>query len=312
MIRKEINMSKTKVYSRVSQVPSGQAGTRITKGCLVLEGGAFRGVYTEGVLDAFMKMNLNMECCIGVSAGALNGYNYTSGQIGRAARVNLTYRHDHRYIGPRAVKNNKGVIGFDFLFGDYDAIEPFNMEAFDHSKRRFAVVATSCETGEAAYFEKGTCGEFEQAIRASASMPFVSKEVSVDGHPYLDGGTADKIPFQWAIDQCYDKIIVVTTRPRGFRKKEKADDKHKMAMRIYGKKYPEFARKLQHATALENQQRDELDRLEDCGRVLVVSPSRPIKVGRLEGNMEKLGYLYRMGFHDARVSRDRIKKYLEI
>jgi len=88
-----------KTYSGISKIPSGRASDKLTEGCLVLEGGAFRGLYTQGFLDALMLADINLSCVIGVSAGALGGANYVSGQIGRSARINLNYRADSRYIG---------------------------------------------------------------------------------------------------------------------------------------------------------------------------------------------------------------------
>ena len=105
-----------KIYSHIDKIPSGSASRKVTEGCLVLEGGAFRGLYSQGFMDAMMKAGINMQCTIGVSAGAMAGMNYVAGQIGRSARVNLKYRHDSRYVGIQAVRHNKGLIGFDFVF----------------------------------------------------------------------------------------------------------------------------------------------------------------------------------------------------
>lgn len=104
-----------KRFSGISKLPNGNTSNKIVPGCIVLEGGAFRGLYTSGVLDALMQFEINMQCTVGTSAGALNGFNYVAGQIGRSARINLGYRHDSRYVGLEAFKNNKGIIGFDFL-----------------------------------------------------------------------------------------------------------------------------------------------------------------------------------------------------
>ena len=138
-------MSK-KIFSKIDKIPRGRASNKISKLCLVLEGGAFRGLYSEGVLDALMLAGINAECTIGVSAGAMNGMNYVSGQIGRAARINLTYRHDSRYIGLKAIKTNKGVVGFDFVMNQIDE-EAFDEEAFFDRRKRFVVVATNCLPG---------------------------------------------------------------------------------------------------------------------------------------------------------------------
>lgn len=93
-----------KRFSGISKLPNGNTSNKIVPGCIVLEGGAFRGLYTSGVLDALMQFEINMQCTVGTSAGALNGFNYVAGQIGRSARINLGYRHDSRYVGLEALK----------------------------------------------------------------------------------------------------------------------------------------------------------------------------------------------------------------
>jgi predicted patatin/cPLA2 family phospholipase len=304
------SIDKKKVYSKYDRLPKGSAPDTITPGCLVLEGGAFRGCYTTGVLDCLMRHGLNFECTVGVSAGALNGYNYAAGQIGRAARFNLGFRHDSRYVGLKASIRNKGAIGFDFLFENYpDAIEPFDEERFSDPRRRFIAVATDCETGETAYLEKGKVSDITKAVAASASMPFISKMVELDGHKYLDGGISDKIGYSFALKEGYEKIIVVNTRPADFRKKDNGSDR-RTAKVIYGKKYPSLTEKLSHVIEMENEERDELELLAASGRVFMLSPSKTISVGRLEPDMEKLGRLYALGYHDAKTALPKIREYL--
>ena len=140
-------MSKNKkVFSGLSRLPKGLASDQLTEGCIVLEGGAFRGLYTSGVLDALMEAGINLSCTVGVSAGALNGMNYVSGQIGRSGRLNLTYRHDSRYVGLKAIRKNRGVIGFDFILKNVNKEDPLNEERFFRPDSRFVVVATDCIT----------------------------------------------------------------------------------------------------------------------------------------------------------------------
>lgn len=194
-----------KIYSGFHQLPHGNASTMVQEGCIVLEGGAFRGLYGEGVLDALMLENINLRCTIGVSAGAMNGLNYVSGQIGRSIRMNLKYRHDKRYVGRKALQNGEGLIGFAFAFHQADQEYPFDKKRFFQFDRRFIAVATNCETAEPAYFEKDHCRDIFQAVQASASMPFISKMVWMEGYPYLDGGCSDKIPFDWALREGYKK-----------------------------------------------------------------------------------------------------------
>ena len=122
------HVRQKKIYSGIDALPKGIAPDTIVEGCAVLEGGAFRGVYGEGVLDAMMENGLNLSCTIGVSAGALNGLNYVAGNIGRAARTNLRFRHDQRYVGLTAMRHNHGLIGFDFAFHELNRYEPLNVE----------------------------------------------------------------------------------------------------------------------------------------------------------------------------------------
>ena len=305
---KDENRNK-KVWSKIDKIPKKKASDNITKGCLVLEGGAFRGVFTNAVVDYLMYQDLNFESVIGVSAGALNGLNYVAGQIGRGGRVNLTYRHNPSYVGLKAIKESKGVYGFDFVFNDFNEIEPLDMERVNSGRQRFVAVATALKDGKPAYFELGKTPDIFQAVRASASMPFVSKPVIVEGEKYLDGGSGDKIPCQWAIDEGYDKIVAVSTRPKGFRKDE--SEKNADRIRRFYHKYPEFAEGLIHVNHFENEQRAYMEKLHDEGRIYVIYPTDFINdVGRLEGDMEKLGHLYYVGYEETKKHMDELRAYL--
>ena len=301
-------MKKIKVYSGIETLPKGSASDNITEGCIVLEGGAFRGVYTSGVLDALMEEDINMRCTVGVSAGALNGVNYVSGQIGRSGRINLRYRHDSRYVGPKAIRRNKGIIGFDFVFGDMAKVPPLDKKRFMDKSRQFYAVVTDLKTGKAEYLEKNSGIPPLRAVRASASMPFVSKPVIINGRPYLDGGCSCKIPYQFAIDKGFEKIIVIKTRHGDFRKS--VSDRKLRAENVVYRNYPEFAKALINSNADYNRQCDELERLAAEGRIFLITPSENITVSRLEGDMEKLGHVYNMGYNDAKNELERLREYL--
>lgn len=302
-------MKKIQVYSGIETLPKGRASDNITEGCIVLEGGAFRGVYTSGVLDALMEEDINMRCTVGVSAGALNGVNYVSGQIGRSGRINLRYRHDSRYVGPKAIRRNKGIIGFDFVFGDMAKVPPLDKKRFMDKSRQFYAVVTDLKTGKAEYLEKNSGIPPLRAVRASASMPFVSKPVIINGRPYLDGGCSCKIPYQFAIDKGFEKIIVIKTRHGDFRKS--VSDRKLRAENVVYRNYPEFAKALINSNADYNRQCDELEKLAAEGRIFLITPSENITVSRLEGDMEKLGHVYNMGYNDAKNELERLREYLE-
>lgn len=302
-------MKKMQVYSGIETLPRGRASDNITEGCMVLEGGAFRGVYTSGVLDALMEEDINMRCTVGVSAGALNGVNYVSGQIGRSGRINLRYRHDSRYVGPKALRRNKGIIGFDFVFGDMAKVPPLDKKRFMDKSRQFYAVVTNLKTGKPEYLEKNSGIPPLRAVRASASMPFVSKPVIINGKPYLDGGCSCKIPYQFAIDKGFEKIIVIKTRYAEFRKP--VSESKLRAENVVYRNYPQFARALINSNEDYNRQCDELERLAAEGRIFLITPSEAVSVSRLEGDMEKLGHVYNMGYNDAKNELERLREYLK-
>jgi predicted patatin/cPLA2 family phospholipase len=342
-ISEHILPGEARPYDILAGIPHGRASEALVPGCLVLEGGAFRGLYTQGFLDAMMENGLNLSCVVGVSAGALAGANYVSGQIGRSARTNLVYRHDSRYIGARSLLHSHSLLDVGFLTEDRGVLEPLDRERFDRPEQRYVAVATNCETGKATYFEKGRCSDILLAARASATMPFLSPVVMIDGAPYLDGGCACAIPYRWALDQGYEKIVVLRTRDKAYRDENRmvrrADAlaesyvKRRLpgASRVYRaypavtetlvrreegavnriyRRYPALARALNEKGSRYNAQCDELDELDRRGRLLHICPSRPIRVGRMEGDVQKLYDLYCEGRRDALAWLPALRQYL--
>ena len=299
---------RKKTWSGIDSVKLSSAPDTIVPGCMVLEGGSFRGCYTSGVLDVLMENGINLQTTIGTSAGALNGYNYVAGEIGRAAKINLGYRHDRRYMGPRTLAKNRGVVGFDFLLNEVEEEIPFNRERFEDPNRRFLVTVTNCETGQVRYCEKGITPDFQKAVQASASMPFVSDMVEVDGVPCLDGGCAVKIPYRWALDNGFEKILVVRTRPAEYRRPQETKAFTEITERIY-RNYPQLVELLDNQSEQYNGACRELEQLQEQGKLLMLCPSGSISVSAIEGDMERLGALYLLGRADAKLMLPQIRAY---
>ena len=160
-------------------------------------------------------------------------------------------------------------------------------------------------------FSKNKTQDIFKAVQASATMPYVSKMVEIEDGLYLDGGCSDKIAYQWALDHDYEKIIVVRTRQREYRKSETNPLVQKMTKRLYAE-YPALEQKLESMNSDYNRQCDELVRLENEGRIFTIAPSKPVNVSRVEGDVDKLADLYYMGYLDGLNQIQRIKEYLEI
>lgn len=261
---------------------------------LVLEGGGLRGVFTCGVLDSFMDNGIRFPFTVGVSAGACNGLSYMSGQRGRAKASNIDLMDKYHYVGFRYLFTQKCIMDFKLLFEDFpEKIIPYDYDAYFSNPDRFVMVTTNCITGKAEYLEEKSSPErIIEIVRASSSLPFVSPIAYVDGIPMLDGGIADSIPVEYAMKQGYDKLVVVLTRNRGYRKKAGS---MLLARAIY-RKYPALQKALSERNAAYNRTMDLIERLEDEGRITVIRPLKPVDVGRMEKDTDKLRALYQEGF----------------
>lgn len=185
---------------------------------LVLEGGGLRGIYTVGVLDVLMEEELFPDYAVGVSAGAANAVSYLSGQKGRGYRVNTQYLGDKRYMSLSNLIRKHSLFGMDLIFDEIpNALDTLDYEAIQRSPIEFYTGVTSCEDGQALYFGKEYLANNCDLLCASASIPIISRPVEIDGIPCVDGGVADPIPVQKALDDGCEQIVAVLTQPRGYR-----------------------------------------------------------------------------------------------
>lgn len=264
---------------------------------LVLEGGGMRGTYTAGVLDSFIDYGVEFDYVIGTSAGATSGISYIAKQKGRTRFSNVDLLKIHNYVGLKSLIFGGGLIDLHYLFDIYpDKYYPFDFEAYSRSNKRFVAVATSALTGKPVYLEeKNLFPRFLEMCRASCSLPMVTPVTWVDGEPLVDGGVADSIPVQKAIEDGADKIVVVLTKPRGYRKPNKPS---KLPWFIL-KKYPNLRQAMINRNLDYNKQIEYLEKLEDEGRITVLRPSNDCGVGRTSDNTENLQRLYDLGYKEG-------------
>ena len=267
----------------------------IRKMGLVLEGGGMRGVFTIGVLDAFMKYDLYFNYVVAVSAGACNGLSYISRQPRRARLSNIDMLVKYNYIGLRHLVTQGCIFDPELLYDRFpNELIPYDYDTYFASPSTFEMVVTNCNTGRAEYLTEkdGDRQRLLDICRASSSLPYVSNVIDVDGQPYLDGGIVDSIPVGRAIDMGYDRNVLVLTRNRGYRNTSKD---RKIPKFIY-KKYPRLRVALSRRIAEYNHQLDMVEEMEDKGLVDVIRPLRPMDVDRIEKDEKKLEALYEEGF----------------
>lgn len=275
---------------------------------LVLEGGGFRGMYTCGVIDVFMENGICFDEVVGVSAGAAFGCNIKSKQIGRALRYNKRFCQDSRYSGLKSFIKTGDLYNKEFAYGIVPTIlDPFDTKTFRENPLKFTVVCTDIHTGNPVYHEiqNGDATDIEW-IRASASIPIVSKPVKLDGYELLDGGVSDSIPVNWMLERS-DKTVIVLTRDKSYHKEPM---KYIHLLKKAFKEYPNLQKALENRYIVYNKTLDEIEQLEREGKVFAIRPSKPIACAMIEKDPNHLQEIYDIGRRDALHYLEDLKKYL--
>lgn len=261
---------------------------------LVLEGGGMRGIFTVGVLDCFMDHGVRFPYTVGVSAGASNGISYISGQRGRSRFSNIDLLKHYNYIGWRHFLRGRGYIDLDYIFYVYpERYYPFDYDAFFKAPERFEMVVSNCLTGQAEYLEeKRDRDRLLSVCKASCTLPVLCPITYVDGVPMVDGGVCDAIPVRHALEQGCDRLVLVLTRNKGYRK---ADKDFYLPGFIYHQ-YPALREQLRTRYRRYNETLDFIEQLEREGKAIVIRPEKPLRVGRTGHDPQTLADLYDEGY----------------
>lgn len=278
------------------------------KTALVLEGGGMRGIYTAGVIDILLENNIEVDAVFGVSAGALFGINYLSKQKGRVLRYNKKYVNDKNYMGFYSLLKTGNIMNKEFCFDKlvYE-LDKFDFDEYNKSNTDFYAVVTNVETGKAEYKNIKDLEKDMEYLRASGSMPIVSKMVNINNKLYLDGAIGDSIPVLKAKEMGYEKVIVVLTRELEFRKKPSK----MFVYNLFYKKYPKFLKSVSNRYINYNDTLDKIIELEKTNDVFVLRPSIPPKISRIEKDVKKIEELYNLGKKDMLDKLGSLKKYIK-
>ena len=276
----------------------------MSKIALVLEGGALRGIFTAGVVDCFLDNNINFDYVCGVSAGSCNTFSYVSKSRGYFKRCVLNNDKNDSFYGVKQMKESHKFVNLDKVFYEYTDKYNFNAEGFKNSKTDWEFVVSNILTGKAEYMHSD---DYDLALKmgvASCSLPILTEPVEIDGQLYLDGGMADSVPVQRAIDKGYDKIVVVCTRKKGSFSSVKPYEKP-----VYGrlyKQYPNFLETVARRTSLYKEQIELCESLEQQGKVILIRPTLH-EVKRLESDSDELSLSYYHGYTKAKEYIEQIK-----
>ncbi|MBQ5565871.1 MAG: patatin family protein [Clostridia bacterium] len=274
---------------------------------LVLEGGAMRATYTIGVLDVFMEHNIKFDGVIGVSAGAIHGASFVANQPGRNIRYYKKYAPDKRFMSMHSLITTGDLVGKEFCYNEIPwKLDLFDNDTFKNSSSEFYAVVANVETGESEYIKLNDLKDSAQMeyLRASASMPLVSKIVEVDGKKLLDGGVTDSIPLRAFENMGYVKNVVVATRPDSYVKR----DERLGAAAIVYRSYPKFLEAMRFRPKMYNDEKAYILLQETLGNIFFIRPSKELDIEKTDTDPEHLEAVYQIGRQDAeRVMPDLIK-----
>ena len=263
---------------------------------LVLEGGGVRGIYTAGVLDVFMEHGVTFDGVIGVSAGAIHGCSYLANQKGRSIRYYKKYCNDPRFMSFKSWMKTGDIVGADFCYRQLpDELDVYDHEAFYKNTSAFFVTCSNVETGKAEYIQITDMKTQIDFLRASASLPYFSRIVEINGKKYLDGGCTDSIPIEAFLNMGYEKNVVVLTREDTYRKKPETP----FMTRLWYHKFPEFTNALLNRHNSYNQTVERILELEKKGAIFVIRPKDSLNIGRMEKDPVNVQRVYDIGYADG-------------
>ena len=276
---------------------------------LVLEGGGMRGLFSAGVMDVMLEHGIRFDGIVGVSAGATFGCNYKSHQLGRVLRYNIRFKDNPRYMGLRSLLRTGDLVGAEFSYHTLpNELDVFDFDTFINDPAEFHVVCTDVETGEPVYHRIDDMDdEGLDWIRASASMPLVSRPVSLGGHLLLDGGISDSIPLRYFQGQGFDRNVVILTQPKGFFKRR---TKLMPLFHLFMRRYPAIVQAMSRRHLMYNDELSYLDEQERRGNILLICPQDTLPIGRTEQKEAKMRHVYGMGQQTGEDMIQTIKDFL--
>lgn len=281
------------------------------KVALVLEGGGLRGLFTAGVLDTLMEENIEVDCIIGVSAGALFGANYFSNQKGRALRYNKNYLGNKKYISTKSLLLTGNLVNKNFAYYKITKeLDPYDNDTFIKTNKDYYVTVTNIETGLPEHIKITNVIEQLEEFRATSAMPFASKIIKINNNKYLDGGISDSIPLNKCISLGYKKIIVVLTQPIDYQKKP-ISKKQMNLIKLKYHKYPKLINTMKNRYLNYNNTLKEIKDLENKKEIFVIRPSQRINIPITINNKDKVQEVYDLGVNDCQKIMSNLKKYIK-
>ena len=276
---------------------------------IIFEGGGMRGAYTAGVIDALIENDMEFTSCYGVSSGACHATTYLSKQFGRARKIIVNYAHDKRYFSLRSLFKTGNMFGIEFIFKTLThELEPYDFETARNNPAKFYVGVINVKTAESEYLLIRDPDEEYMKLAATMALPIISKKVELNGKKYLDGGIVDSLPIKQAFAAGNKKVVLVLTQDATYRK---SINKILPLLWFWYLPYQKFVGKIATRHIRYNKALIDIAEAEKAGTAFVIRPKKPVEVGRLDFNPEKIEALYQDGYHDGLELMPKLKEFLK-
>lgn len=261
---------------------------------LIVEGGAMRGIFASGVLDAFMESHYYpFDFVMGVSAGATNLVSYLSEQSRRSHRIITELACSPRFLDPLRFVRGGDLVDIGWLWRASRHRFPLDLDTFCACDIPFYAVTTDVASGEAIYLPVRP-ENMDEVLTATCSLPVVQRETPcVDGRPMADGGISDSIPVIEAYRRGARRITVILSEPWGYRKKP---PRFCWMVRVLLKTQPALAQAMLVRDRAYNQALDFIaNPPADC-EIEVIAPPADFMVSRFTQDPTKLESGYLQGY----------------
>ena len=274
-------------------------------------GGGLRGSFASGVMDRCIYDGVHFDYGIGVSAGSANLAGSLAGQMGRNYVFYTDYIFRHEYISLDNFIRHHNYIDLDYAYStlfNIDGENPLDYDALVRSGSEYRAVACNAITGEPKYFtlgERGMRRNDYDALKASCCVPIADEPYVIDGVPYVDGGLADPVPVEKALQDGCERIVLILTKPDGHIVHSKT---YELCARWLDRRgYSKAATGMRAKYKRYNAGYDKVKKMQDEGRGLIIAPESIEGMGTLTKDKQAIKDLYVQGFRAGR----RVKAFME-
>ena len=282
---------------------------RRVKTGLVVEGGGTKIAYTGGVLQCFLEQGIDIPYCVGISAGAMMLLPYVSRQPGRLRLTGVDAASQKDLIGLKPIMEEGSLFALEKTAQFIQEKMPLDYETFFSSPTQLDIGVYDMKTRKTRYYGKEYVDASDDLLIASCSLLLLSKPKQFDGNTVIDAGLTDMIPVSQALKAGCEKVIVVSTKEEGYRRKKAPWWQLMGARLVYHD--PQITEDFRNRHIHYEEQWQIIHDLEKEGKALVLRPHQDYGSTRYTTDREKLDAWFKLGYAETLERLGEIRAFLD-